>query len=306
MALPSKIIDELVNDPEFVLMSEQDQDSLIQELDQEVMGTIPKTENFLERAINAGNKAGQFIEGASDVAGFPGKQIGGYLGNKAVQSIFPGAFPVGTEESPARSVGQGVTSVLGLGALGNAGIRTAFPKFFAKRELPAATGRLTKSIQDVISKSKADPGQLGTSRDEILKVMKTEYAKSKVPSGPQGTLFRKWISKLEESNSLTNLTADTISEIEGAFGHVARFGKDASSNPILVQGAKQVNRFASGVLDNIAKKAGNPEFVKLSADKSKLLSTLSGKSSIPTKLARLALGGTAVAGAGSVAKSFLD
>lgn len=250
-----------------------------------VTGKIENTNNFLQNVISSANNVGQFVEGASDVAGFPGKQIGSYLGDKAVQSVFPNAQPV-EEESPARSVGQGAASLIGAGAIAKTGANLLFPKFFAKRALPAATGRLTKSIQEVISKSKADPQNLGVARDEILKVLKEGYSKSKVPTGPQGTLFRKWIMKLENSSSKTNLTADTISEIEGAFGHVAKFGRDASSNPILAQAAKQVNRFASGVLDDIANKAGNPEFAKLSTDKSKILATLAKKTPLITKLAR--------------------
>lgn len=51
MALPDKVIDDLVNDPEFLSLSESEQDSLVQELDQELTGTIPQTENFLQKAI---------------------------------------------------------------------------------------------------------------------------------------------------------------------------------------------------------------------------------------------------------------
>src|SRR3990167_1486549 len=176
-------------------------------------------------------------------------------------------------------------------------MRILSPKTFARKELPNATGKLSESIQEVFKRSKENPSELGVPKEEVIKVLKEELAKSSVPSGPQGALFKKWINKLEGSSTLTNLTANTISEMESAFGHVAKFGQDIGSNPTLAHGAKVVNRYASGKLDDIATKAGVPEFIANSLKKSKLLSTISKKPSFITKLAKKAFeAGVTVAG----------
>ena len=69
MALPDKVIDDLVNDPAFVAMSPDEQDSFVEELDQEMTGTIPNTENFLQRAMRNTRKLG-FSEGFGDIESF--------------------------------------------------------------------------------------------------------------------------------------------------------------------------------------------------------------------------------------------
>lgn len=52
------IIEKLAEDPEFLDLSPDEQDQLIQEIAQETMGVIPNSENFLQRAIK---NAGAFI-----------------------------------------------------------------------------------------------------------------------------------------------------------------------------------------------------------------------------------------------------
>ena len=93
-------------------------------------------------------------------------------------------------------------------------------------------------------------------------------------------VFRRWIKKLK-GDLPDNLTADIIDELETDFGHAAGFGKE-QSKPALSQASKEVNRFASSKLNDIATKAGVPEFSKLSKAKSELKKQAKSKeTSIP-------------------------
>lgn len=71
MAQPNydSIIDKLSEDPEFLDLSQDEQDQLVHELAQEKMGVVPKTENFLQRAIK-NSRIGTF-GGTSITAALP-------------------------------------------------------------------------------------------------------------------------------------------------------------------------------------------------------------------------------------------
>ena len=151
-------------------------------------------------------------------------------------------------------------------------LKTLFGKQMARKGLPKATANLSESLQKVILKSSADPHKLGVPKNEVIKVLEEGLSKSKAPHGEQKATFQRWISvlKSDKFKSKNMLDADDISQIETAFGKAAKYGKTVN-DPILQQSAKGVNRYASQRLDLISEKAGVPEFISRSAEKSKLL-----------------------------------
>ena len=320
MAYPyDEVIDELSKDPEFLTLDEGAQDKLIEELSQDRYGKIPHYENFIQKAAkssqNITNNMGDFAEGFMDTRTLGGTALARNATHKFTDNTLnqvmgtPDYKRPEQERTPGYAVGAGVQSARNVQQLAKGGLKLLSPKTFARKELPGATGKLSESIQEVFKRSKADPKNLGVPKDEVVKILKEEFSKSKVPSGTQAALFRRWIKTLEGMKG-KHLTADIISEMETTFGHAAKFGRDAGSNPILAQGAKTVNRFASTKVDEIAKKSGVPEFISRSLEKSKLLSTISKKPSLISRLARKAVEGAATAGGGyggyKVVKEFFD
>jgi len=193
----------------------------------------------------------------------------------------------------------GIGAVKGGMSLGKAGIGALFGKQIAKKALPEASSALSKSIQEVIKRSASDY-RPSIPRTEILEVLEKGLASSTLQKGPQATLFKDWIKKL--SNHPDDfVNANIIEEIETSFGHVAKFGKDPGANPRLVKAAKEVNRYASGKFDEMANKLGVPEFVKNSANKSKLLKEISSKDGFGKKILKRAVSGAATVAGGKAA-----
>ena len=268
--------------------------------------TIPNTENFIQRAIRVSQGVPQ---GFADVSTFGGTALARGAAEKLVP-LPPEAeveYKSMTATDPTATViGGAIPIAKGALDIGKFGINALFGKQLAKRALPKATGKLTKSIQEVIKRSKANPSQLGIPRDEVVKVMEEGFAKSKVPHGEQKAVFQRWINALKNSPKFKNkpmLDADDISQIETAFGKAAKYGKTVN-DPILQQSAKEVNRFASDRLDLVAKKAGVPEFIKESSEKSKLLRQAKAKPGYLKSLIRksVELGAAGAVGGGIASK----
>ena len=138
------IINELAKDPEFLDLDEQEQDQLVEELAQERFGTIPKSGNLLERAINSatqfGNELNAVPESFFSSATFGAPQMIEAATNKMMPlppegeekyqrmlhpetsgigtalgtglGIFKGA-PAAIAKSGAQAVGKGLTSTFG-------------------------------------------------------------------------------------------------------------------------------------------------------------------------------------------------
>jgi len=290
------IIEKLAQDPEFLELSPEDQDQLVEELAQEQMGVIPKSENLLQRAMKASQG---FTQGFADVSTLGGTALARGAAEKLVP-LPPQAeerYQELTEADPASyAVGAAIPIARGAQQLGSMGINALFGKQLAKKALPKATGKLSESIQEVIKRSQANPAQANVPKNEMLKVLEEGLAKSKEPYGEQATHFRRWIRGLKTPGKYPDeLTADIISEIETVFGKAAKFGKGVN-NPILQQSAKEVNRYASGRMDILAKKTGVPEFIKRSAEKSKLLKAANNKPSGINKLINNAVKATIIGG----------
>ncbi len=250
---------------------------------------IPRAESLLQKAIEIqGSRFAQNVRGFEE--GFADTFTFGLtaLARKAGDSIAGQIFPQAPGSEILSADGQtGRVAGLGLGAAGRLGgaavgsAKALFGRELAKKALPKASKKLTESVQKVFSRSKIGAEKLGPEgftvpKKEVLEVLEEGLAKAKVPSGEQAAVFRRWIKALKgtekaPSQFSDNLTADVISEIEGAFGNAAKFGI-RGNNPILQESAKRVNRFVSGKLDQIAKKAKVPEFIGRSKAKSKLLS----------------------------------
>lgn len=264
--------------------------------------TIPKTENLLQKAIR---KAGSFSEGFMDV-----ETLGGtWAARKGAEALTP-LPPEGEQmyqemtaaDPVAKAAGAALPIARGVQQVGKAGINALFGKQMAKKAIPKATGKLSESIQKVIKASEANPQKLGVPKDEVLKVLRDNFSKSKVPHGEQKAVFQRWMNALENSpqfKSKTMLTADDISQLEVQFGKAAKFGKTAN-DPVLQQGAKEVNRYASARLDLIAEKAGVPEFIKRSTEKSKLIAASKAKPNFLQKAIKTAVTGGILGAGGKV------
>lgn len=269
------------------------------------VGEIPNTENFLQKAIKAAQGGSQgffdsYTLGATKLARYAGDMVA----NK-IAPLPPEAeqdFQNITEGDPnAYAVGASVPIARGAQQLAGAGMNALFGKQLAKKALPKASGKLTKSIQEIITKSKANPKALGVPKDEVIKVLKGEFSKAKVPSGEQAATFKRWIKALEDPKKFPDmLDAETVSQIETVFGKAAKFGLK-SNDPVLQQSAKGVRKYASDRMDLLAEKAGVPQFIKQSADKSKLLRRATGKSSFMENLFKKGVEGGVMGSAGTAA-----
>jgi len=312
----NSIIDKLSEDPEFLDLPPEDQDQLIEELAQEKMGAIPKTENFLQRAMKVARGVPQ---GFADTYTLGGTALARAGADKVADMIVP---PSKGSEQELQEMNEVDPTAYGIGAslpiahtaqqLGKAGINALFGKQLAKKALPKATGKLSESIQEVIKRSKADPSKYGVPKKEVVKVLEEGFGKSKVPHGEQKAVFQRWLGALKNSDQFKNkpmLDADDISQIETAFGKAAKYGK-TSNDPILQNSAREVNRFASNRMDKIAEKVGVPEFIKRSGEKSKLLTQVKAKPSSIGRLMGKGVEGAAFAGGGKIGyeivKSFID
>jgi len=295
------IIDNLSEDPEFLDLTPDEQDQLVNELAQEKMGTVPKSGNFLETAIR---NAGGYMRGIDKgiTLGIP-EMAGNYLTDKVMGEGTSKQIEEQTSQYPwnkpapmAEGLGAGTVGAIGAYNLGKMGIKALFGKQLAKRALPKASGKLSSSIQEVFKRSSSNPN-LSVPKEDILKVLDEGLASAKNQKGPQAKLFKDWITNLSKDPNPT-VDANTVEEIETAFGHAAKFGKDISANPRLTMAARNVNRVTSDMFDELSKKSGVPEFIKNSAEKSKILKTINSKPSFISKLiskgaegAALALGG---------------
>lgn len=263
------IIDQLSEDPEFLNLPEDEQDSLVQELAQDRLGVVPKSENVLGKIAKLSQGATQ---GFADTFTMGGTALARGAADKMVplEGEAQEKFNEITETDPiAYGAGAAVPIMKGVTDLGRAGINSLFGKQIAKAKLPEASGKLSNSIQKVFASSQANPSA-GAQKADVLKQLQDGLSRAKDQSGPQGRVFRKWIKIISnDPNPVVN--PNTLEEMETAFGHVAKFGKDAGANPRLVQSAKETNRFLSGKFDEAAKQLGVPEFIKRSKEKSDLL-----------------------------------
>ena len=306
-----KLVQEFSDDPEFIGFSDEDQDSILDTAFQKRYGEIPKTENLLQRAINVVKPIGEFSEGFADTQTFGLNRLGGFGGRKLADMLVPGENPPSFYDQPdqtlSRGIGQAVPIGQMAGSLGKLGIKALFGKQFANAQLPKATGRLTESIQKVISRSKANPQKLSASNKEVSKFIEDQFSKAHNPRGREASVFNSWKKVLK--NKPEELTADVLEQMETEFGKASAFS-NKPSNPTLAQGAKEVRKFISDKMDDIAKRAKVPEFVTRSTKKSKLLTASKSKPSFAGKLAKGAIEYGVKGGAGyggyRIIKSMFD
>lgn len=281
-----------------------------------MQGKIEHPENFLQRAIKNSqpfiDKSQGFVRGFAGAETFGGTELARMGADKLVDSLpfSPQVKEQGKIKSDEMMAGDPTSTAIGAalpvahGAqqLAKGGIEALFGKSMAKKALPKATSKLSGSIQKVIGESKSNPAQLHVPKDEVIKVLEDGLAKAKVPSGEQAALFKRWIRALKDQKQFpgNELTADVVSELETVFGKASKFGT-GSNNPILQQSAKAVNRYASGRFDILAEKAGVPEFIKNSADKSKLLRAAKAKPGMIAKLINTVMQGAAFGTGGATA-----
>ena len=288
--MAEKNIDTLLADPKFRRLMQINPDkakSIVLDMRQAHFGKPPKPEGFLQRAMQ---KSRGFTEGFADVTTLGGTALARNLANKMVplspeaESKYQENFKVDPQAKMAGALTAGVGGGINLAGKG---IASLFSKQFAKKALPKATGKLTSSIQEVIKRSKA--GNVGVPKNEVQKMLEKGLASSQNQKGAQASLFKNWINIVKKKKGKM-LDADTIEEIETQFGRAAKFGKrDPSGNPRLIQAAKDVNRYASSKFDELASQTGVKEFAKSSAEKSKILKSISAKPSFMGKVGKEAV-----------------
>ena len=135
MAIPDEILREIVSDPDFQKLSEQDQDRFMDRINQESFGATPKTENLLQRMGKAAREvvgpSAQFSGGLIDSAGFglPGLAMDKMLPDSAKEYL----NPQGAGEQIGRTAGNIGGFVLGgpeqLAAKGAKGLIPGAGKF---------------------------------------------------------------------------------------------------------------------------------------------------------------------------------
>lgn len=282
---------------------------------------IPKTENLLEKIMKVAqvptNYMGDYAEGFMDTRTLGGTALLRNATQKFTDNTLnsvmgtPDYVRPETERTPGYAAGaitQGGRDILQLGRFAGKAMN---PRGFAKKELPKASQNLSKSIQEVIGKSKSDPQKLGVDKNELIKFIKEQYGKSVNPTGREASVFKSWIRTLEgtpknPSKVGQRVTADVLDEMESQFGKASGFSSKPS-NPKLAHAAKEVRRFVSNKVDEIAHNAGVKDFPKASAEKSKLLNLSKAKPGLIGKTARV-VGQTALkAGVGAgVGKAIWD
>lgn len=265
-----------------------------------VTGEIPNTENFLQKAIRSANPIprmqmaadtmGDFAHGFMDTSSLGATALAKNKINQFTDSTLNQAFNMPDYErpeegiGPAYGVGATVPALAGAAALGKGMVGNVFKRQIANAKLPGASKKLTESIQEVIKRSKANPEEFGVDKNKLIKIIEDQFLKSSNPAGREATVFRTWLKTLKgtekaPSSIAQRVTADILSEMEQQFGKASAFSTKPS-NPILAHGARQVRNLVSTELDELAKRAGVPEFISRSTDKSKILSNIKANPSV--------------------------
>ena len=232
MASPrDSILDMLLEDPEFLELSDSDQDSLFDELVQDKTGEIPKTENVLQRAIGRSAEVAKSPQelSASFLAGGPsltGIAVG--AGQKEIEEGLPSALQLtgniaglspqaglsGLAGSPfvrgaiggtiGRTIGeasrQGIRSLVRGEKLDPEGLGAEAGTAAVTEGVGALTGRGLSALFSGAS-GKFFQNQAG----KVISAVKTEISK-KVPSIPASSVLEKIRPIVEEANSSFSVT----------------------------------------------------------------------------------------------------
>lgn len=251
------IIDKLSDDPDFLNLPQEDQDQLIQELAQETMGTIPKTEGVLQRAIQ---KQGGLRNSAVNMAvgGLPsavnpqtrpedalpmvaqagtdyafnlspqGRVLGVIPGMKYGATVGATTLAEGARQGAKALRGEGGSlEEIGKTALGTAGIeglfrganQALFKSQIGKELISGANKRIGEMVGGMTEKAKSIPN-LTVMRDDLLGFLDNAL-KDVAPIGPQATALkkmRKFISGMKDQ-----LNPQDLQNLKNNFGDIAEF-----------------------------------------------------------------------------------
>ena len=211
MAKPNydEIIDQLSEDQDFLKLPEDQQDSLVEELAQERMGVIPKSENILERAIKKSgtiaNDAYSSLYNFTNTASFGAVDAARELDNKILNR---------DRQAPHAESGIGKVAEIGSGLAGfiqggpgklagKVGSKI-LPKVAVKRTLPGFIARSLSRAGEGAVGAASLPGSL----DERASAAKTGAIVAPVLGGITDTIFGRQAGlarKKEVGKTLGNL-----------------------------------------------------------------------------------------------------
>lgn len=175
MALPREVIEDLVNDPDFLNLSESEQDSLTEELNQKLMGTVPGSEGILKRVSGIGKEALAIGSGLT----FPLPQAARELSKSPFSgpvelpsAIMSGKEPLFDIPEPETTFGQLAPFVpLGFGAAkGGIGLGKLGVKGFNRFLRTGPIKQEIKGIDDLLSVLKSQAGEIKSKASQIGRV----------------------------------------------------------------------------------------------------------------------------------------
>lgn len=251
------IIDKLSEDPEFLDLSPDEQDQLVEELAQEKMGKIPNAENVLQRAISkqgglrnsavnmaiggfpsavnpsvrpedslpmiaqAGTDYAFNLTPQGRVAGvIPGMKYGATVGSTTMaEGMRQGAKALRGEEASLGKVGQTALETAGVEGAFRGANQALFKTQIGKELIGGANKRIGEAIGIMAEKAKNNP-TLNVMRDDLLGFLENTI-KNVAPIGPQATALKKMYKFI--SGLKPELGPQELQNLKNNFGDIAEF-----------------------------------------------------------------------------------
>lgn len=301
-----KLVEEYANDPEFLSLSESDQDSVLETSFQKMYGDIPNTENFLQNAIkNSGinfavagfpsamnpesrpedalpivAQAGtDFAFNATPqgrIAGLtPGAKYGATVGATGIAEVMrQGAKGMRGEGFDLGEAGKNTAITAGTEALGRGVESAVFRSQIGRDAISGAQKRLGEGIRKLITFAEQNPG-FRVFRDDVLGMI-DETMTNVLPVGPQASALRRTRSAI--ANMPDEIGPQEIANIENTLGGVANFNPSQQvKNKAANLSAKESRGRVSGLLDSMGDSAGIPEVALASKEAHKAYSVYQPK-----------------------------